>query len=70
MIEAANHTGWLRPSGKGRWLAVTTGATDAEAFRKLQEAAKVYRFVDLLTLPAGQDPNDGRHRGRVVKGSR
>jgi hypothetical protein len=52
------YVGWLRPNGKGPWRAVCSAPTDAEAFQLLLGHARMYRFVDLLTLPTtGQDPN-------------
>jgi hypothetical protein len=57
LTKEPGFTGWLRPSGKGPWRVVCSAPTDAEAFRRLQDHARQYRFVDLLTTAAGENPN-------------
>jgi hypothetical protein len=70
LTKEAGFTVWLRPSGRDPWRPVCSAPTDAECFRLLQDHARQYRFVDLLTGPAGEDPNALPRRRWPGKGER
>ena len=55
--ETAPWQGWLRRRG-GRWRIASSGDTEAEAFRRLLDAAQRDGLAhhDLLVLPRGDQP--------------
>ena len=63
LMEADTNTppprfqGWRRRRG-GRWWIASQGETEAEAFRKLLDAAQAdgCGHGDLIVLPVGEEP--------------